>query len=93
MNLERRLAALILTDDPFTADDITRDGELSLDPTHAPNSRQSGIGAFFQRSSKQGLIVTNGSVVRSKAPHRKGGAVRVWEATPKGRSWAEQVLR
>ena len=86
--LEQRLAVLILAGEPFTADDVTNSGLVTLDPQHSPNAAQNGIGSMFRRASSQGLIEWTGRVVRSRAKHRKGGAIRVWQGTTKGRVWA-----
>jgi hypothetical protein len=90
--LERNLARCILNAGPFTADDVTSDGVLSLDPAHTPNSRQSGIGSLFNQASRRGLISATGGLARSRAPHRKGGAIRVWIGTEAGRLWAKNLL-
>ena len=90
--LERRLAYLILTMKTFTADDLTDDGQFALDPNHDPNSVQNGIGGFFISASNRRLIEWTGAVVKSKAPHRKGGAIRMWTGTSAGRLWARGVL-
>ena len=90
--LERRLAWLILSQSTFTADDLTDDGQFALDANHEPNGGQSGIGAFINSASRRRLIQWTGAVVRSKAPHRKGGAIRMWAPTDAGRLWARGVL-
>jgi hypothetical protein len=92
--LERRLAHTILAagDMPFTADDVTGNGSVAIDPDHAPNAAQNGIGSFFRRMAARRLIEPTGQVVRSAAPHRKGGAIRVWHGTTAGRLWARSVL-
>lgn len=90
--LERRLAWLIITSAHFTADDLTDDGAYALDADHGANGAQSGIGAFVNRASRRRLIEWTGAVVRSKAPHRKGGAIRVWCGTTVGKSWARNIL-
>lgn len=91
-DLDRRLAWLILDRRTFTADDLTEDGAVALDASHSPNGAQSGIGSFVQRASRRRLIEWTGAVVRSNAPHRKGGAIRVWSGTTAGRLWARGVL-
>lgn len=90
--LERRLAQLILAGFPFTADDVTANGAVALDAGHGPNGRQNGIGSLFNRAARRGLIAFTGEVVRSEAPHRKGGAIRRWQATEAGRLWARNAL-
>jgi hypothetical protein len=90
--LERRAARLILNGDPFTADDVTLNGALPVDPDHAPNAKQNGIGNLFNQLARRGLIDFTGTVVRSNAPHRKGGANRVWRGTEAGVLWARNVL-
>lgn len=89
--LEQRLAYFILQGRPFTADDVTDHGNITVAGDHAPNSRQSTIGSLFQQHARDGHIVFTGNVVKSTAKHRKGGAIRMWEATERGRRWAEQV--
>lgn len=89
---DRRLAWLLLDRPHFTADDLTGDGDVALDAEHAPNGAQNGIGAYVNGAARRGLIAWTGAVVRSKAPHRKGGAIRVWHATDAGRLWARGVL-
>ena len=89
--LERRLARCILSGEPFTADDVTDEGRLALDGAHAPNARQSGIGSMFQSHARAGHIRFTGRVIKSSAKHRKGGAIRVWEATDAGVRWARVV--
>lgn len=90
--LERRLARLLLAGGTFTADDVTGDGNVALDTSHAPNAKQNGIGTLFNQASRRGLIDFTGNVVRSNAPHRKGGAIRVWRGTEAGVLWARNVL-
>lgn len=89
---DRRLAWLIIDRPHFTADDLTDDGDVALDAEHAPNGAQNGIGAYVRSASQRRLIEWTGAVVRSKAPHRKGGAIRVWTGTTTGRRWARGVL-
>lgn len=88
---DRQLARLILSSRCFTADDLTANGERPLDPTHKPNAGQNGVGAYMCRVSRQGLIVWTGDVVRSQAPLRKGGAIRVWQGSTAGKRWARTV--
>lgn len=90
--LERRLARLILVGREFTADDVTANGLVALDPDHAANGRQNAIGTLFNQASRRGLIDFTGQVVRSNAPHRKGGAIRVWRGTEAGVLWARSIL-
>ena len=90
--LERRLAWLILSQSTFTADDLTADGQVTIDGAHTPNAAQNGIGAFINSASRRRLIEWTGAVVKSKAPHRKGGAIRMWSGTSTGRLWAKGVL-
>ena len=91
--LDRRLAELILAGECFTADDVTQAGALAVDDSHQPNSRQSAIGTVFRDAQRRALITTDGRVVPSQAPHRKGGAIRVWCPTEAGELWARAVLR
>jgi len=92
MSLETRLAQLVLNGVVFTADDVTENGNVALDASHQPNARQNGIGSLFNAHSRAGHIRWTGEVVRSGAPHRKGGGIRVWQGTTAGRSWARRVL-
>jgi len=89
---DRRLAYLIVTRQHFTADDLTLDGVDALDVAHAPNAGQNGVGGYVNRQAKRRLIEFTGHVVRSRAPHRKGGGIRVWRGTDAGRLWAKTVL-
>jgi photosystem II stability/assembly factor-like uncharacterized protein len=91
-DFQRQLAYLILSDTDFTADDLTNNGAIALDSGHTANALQNGIGSIFSRSARQGLISFTGNVRRSNAPHRKGGAIRVWRGTDAGKRWARQVL-
>lgn len=87
--VEARLIALVAAGEPFTADDVTGAGALTLDGgTHAPNAKQSGIGSLFRSYATQGRITFTGRIVASRAPHRKGGAIRVWQPTAHGQAWA-----
>lgn len=88
--LERRLASLLLAGRTFTADDVTDNGTVGFG--HAPNAAPNAIGAMFNQASRRGLIDFTGEVVRSNAPHRKGGCIRVWHGTEAGRLWARNVL-
>jgi len=89
--LERRLAHFILDGHPFTADDVTDNGMITVGGGHDPNSKQSSIGSMFQSHARLGHINFTGDVTKSTAKHRKGGMIRVWEGTAKGRRWAEGV--
>lgn len=90
--LEQRLAWLVLQPNPFTADDLTDNGQVAIDPTHSPNGRQSGIGSLFRWASSERLIERTGHVIKSKAPKRKGGMIQTWVGTTKGKAWARDVL-
>ena len=70
---------LIEAGEPFTADDLC-DMAGQPDRDHRPNSRNSGIGSLFSEYSKAKRIVPVG-VEKSRAPHRKGGMIRVWRAS------------
>jgi hypothetical protein len=72
----------------FSSDDITIDGALTAGGDHDPNGSQNAIGAQFRVWRSRGLIEPTGEYVRSRAPHRKGGAIGTWRATPKGVAWA-----
>ena len=86
--LERRVAPLILNGDSFSTNELTDDGQIVLDPAHAQSGKQSGIGAFINAMARRGLIEFTGQIVKSTAPHRKSGMVRVWRGTEAGRLWA-----
>ena len=87
--LDRRLGELIRSGSRLvTADDVTIDGAIAIDSTHAANGRQSAIGSAFRGWAEDGLIVRTGRVVRSKAPRRKGGMIQVWAVTDVGVEWA-----
>lgn len=84
--LEQRLADLVRLGGEFTADDLTDEGALVIDPAHQPNGKQNGIGALIRSWSTKGYIVSTGRVVPSRAPHRKGGMIQVWQSTAAGRA-------
>jgi hypothetical protein len=90
--LERRLAELIIDGHDFTADDVTSDGSVTVAGDHGPNAKQNAIGSMFNTASRKRRIEWTGGLVRSSAPHRKGGAIRVWRGTSAGRRWAELLL-
>jgi len=90
--LQRRFAQLVWWGEEFSSDDLTSSGAVTLDASHEPNSRNNGIGGMFSSASRDGHIVPVG-VVKSKAPHRKGGMIRTWKATPSGVAWAGRTLR
>ena len=91
-DLERRLIDCIAAGRPFTADDVTGEGRLTIDGEHAPNGHQNGIGALFRTQSQARRIIATGRVVASHAPHRKGGMIREWQATEGGRRWAQRLV-
>jgi hypothetical protein len=92
MNIWNDLAAVVVGGEDFTADDVTGNGTRTIDPTHRPNSAQSTIGSVFQQAQRNGWIESTNRVVRSSAPHRKGGGIRVWRPTPAGIDWAIEQL-
>lgn len=73
----RALETLAASGRPFTSDDL-----IALvgqpDATHQPNARNNAIGLAFRQAAADRLIESDGRVVSSRQPHRKGGAVRVW---------------
>lgn len=71
------LADLAATNDGFTADDLL-DRVGPPDDSHSPNGSNSAIGSLFRQAAAARLIESDGRVVQSRQPHRKGGAVRVW---------------
>jgi hypothetical protein len=71
------LRELAETGEPFTSDDLLARAGVP-DPDHQPNASMNQVGALFREAAQQGLIETDGRVVKSRQPHRKGGAVRVW---------------
>jgi hypothetical protein len=89
---DQRAAELIVDCPEWTADDLTDDGAVTPDPDHAPNSANNGVGSYINGLSRRGLIAFTGQVVRSRAPHRKGGVIRVWTGTSAGRQWARTQL-
>jgi len=90
--MARRLAELIMAGHDFTADDVTGDGQLTVAGDHGPNAAQNAIGSLFNTAARKRRIEWTGGVIRSHAPHRKGGAIRVWRGTPAGRRWAAAIL-
>lgn len=86
--LDDRLRECILSGKWFSANEVTDNGAITLDPDHAPNGKQSGIGAYFNTHAGLGHIVTDHVTVLSKAPHRRGGRILRWKGTAKGRRWA-----
>lgn len=82
MTTWRQRAWLVLCDlaasgDEFTADDVL-DRAGHPDSRHAANSANSAIGSLFRRAAAQRRIMQTGRTVRSRQPHRKGGAIQVW---------------
>lgn len=92
MNLIDAFAAVMVSGVEFSADDVTAAGTLALDPSHAPNAGQNGIGSIFNDLARRQLIEFTGRIVRSTAPRRKGGAIRVWRPTPEGVRWAQELI-
>lgn len=90
--IEARLAYVMLEGHEFTADDVTANGRVTAAGDHDPNAKQNSIGSVFNKHARDGHIMFTGRVVRSKARHRKGGMIRVWEATESGKRWARKVL-
>jgi len=90
--MDDRLAELIAAGEPITADTVTDCGRLTLDPSHEANSLNNGIGSRFRAWGADGLIVTTGRVVKSQSPKRKGGMIQIWEATPRGITWARSRI-
>lgn len=82
------LAAAIVAGEEFTSDDVTDCGNRTIDGGHTPNGAQSTIGSVFQQAARNGWIESTDRLVRSSAPHRKGGAIRVWRPTQAGIDWA-----
>lgn len=85
MSLGDQLKRVLAVADTFTADDITANGAATPDPAHGANATNNGIGSLFRAAYKRGWIAPTGAYVRSKAPHRKGGAIGVWRVLPLGR--------
>ena len=90
--LQAQAARLILADLRFSSNDVTINGDIVIDPTHAQSGRQSGIGAMFNEMARRQLIEFTGDIEASTSPHRKGGMVRIWRGTEAGRLWARNVL-
>jgi hypothetical protein len=76
-----RFEALVASGEAFTADDVTDDGALTVRGNHYPNASQNAIGTLFRQASIDRRIVPTGRVVKSRAPHRKGGMIREWRAS------------
>ena len=87
-----RLATVIVAQETFSADDVTNNGAITAAGNHEANATQNSIGSLFQSAARSGWISFTGRVVRSRAPHRKGGADRVWQRTVDGVEWAEDRL-
>lgn len=90
--LQARLYTLMSRGTPFTADDVTADGKVTVAGDHEPNKKQNAIGAMIRSQSQAKRIAPTGKVVSSKAPHRKGGMIREWRATDFGARWAKSQL-
>jgi hypothetical protein len=71
------LCELAASGDEFTADDVL-DRAGHPDDRHEANSANSAIGSLFRRAASEGRIMQAGRTVRSRQPHRKGGAIQVW---------------
>ena len=80
-HLIERLDSLIASGRPFTADDVTDNGRLTVSGDHAPNQKQNTIGTLFRTAAAADRIGPTGRVVKSRAPHRKGGMIREWEGS------------
>ena len=91
MNLDQRLAETLLKKAEFTADDITNNGELTIDPEHKPNGKQSAIGAKFREWQSRGLIYHTSRTTRSKSRHRHSGMIGIWARTGRGLEWAQGI--
>lgn len=91
MTASNRMLELIAAGGEFTASDVTDRGRDVIDPSHRPNGANNGIGAMFAAEHRAGHIEPVG-VRKSTSPHRKGGLVRTWRATDRGRVWAADVL-
>lgn len=64
----------------FTSDNLIALVGLP-DEDHEPNARNNAVGSVFREAAAAGLIVSDGRLVQSRQPHRKGGAVRVWRGS------------
>jgi hypothetical protein len=78
-----KLEELAETGEPFTSDDLMERAGVP-DPDHQANGAMNQVGALFREAAGRGLIVSDGRVVKSRQPHRKGGAVRVWRGSETG---------
>lgn len=92
MSIEQAMVRTIARGASFTADTLTKAGADTVDPSHQANGAQSSIGALFRSYAQRGWIEWTGDVVRSTAPHRKGGAIRVWQPTITGIRAATAVV-
>ena len=77
----------------LTSDDVTQNGSITLDADHKANGKQSGIGSFFRLVAAEGIIISTGMAVKSKAPKRKGGMIQIWKVTERGKEWARNYER
>jgi hypothetical protein len=71
--------------DEITMDDVTRCGEIALDPNGDPNAGQNGLGSFLPTLAKRGWVERTDRVLPSRSPRRKGGTQRIWRITDKAR--------
>ena len=71
--------------DEIIMDDVTRCGEIAIDPDGKPNAGQNGIGTFLPTLAKRGWVHKTDRVLPSRSPRRKGGTQRIWEITDKAR--------
>lgn len=87
--LDDQLITLILQGHTeINADDVTGCGNVTLDSEHRPNGKQNGIGSFFQRKRKEGILFPTGVYTQSKSIKRKGGTIQIWQVTMFGATWA-----
>jgi hypothetical protein len=71
--------------DAITMDDVTRCGQIAIDPTGRPNEKQNGLGSFLPTLARRGWVRKTDRVLSSRSPRRKSGTQRVWEITDKAR--------
>lgn len=71
--------------DEIIMDDLTRCGEIAIDPNGDPNGKQNGLGTVLPTLAKRGYVRRTDRVVQSRSPRRKGGTQRVWEILDKAR--------
>jgi hypothetical protein len=77
MTLAEAIAQLAATHAEFTSDDV-----IALcgspDSSHTANAGNNAVGSAFRRAHAEHVIEPTGRYVKSRQPHRKGGAIQIW---------------